>query len=191
MHLVTEAIVCAVRPHGEAGAIVRLLSPDHGLIAGYIRGGRSRTMRPVLQPGNVVTAEFRGRVEGQLPGLIVEPLHNRALLMSEPLAADAISWVCALTAAALPERHPYPSLHAGLDGVLLAIEAAPSARRWVPGLIAFEGLVLGALGYGGSLPETLEASRHQLAEHVFVDHRADIMAARDRLIDRLEKVNAS
>lgn len=188
MHLTTDAIICAVRPHGEAGAIVRVLTQDHGLIAGFVRGGRSRTMRPVLQPGNVVKAELRARVEGQMPSLTVEAVHSRALLMGEPLAADAISWVSALAASALPERHPYPDIHDGLNGVLMAIEAAPSARGWVPGLVAYEGLILSALGYGGMLPETLESTGQQLAEHVFCDHRADVMAARSRLIDRLTRL---
>uniref|UniRef100_UPI0015760DD4 recombination protein O N-terminal domain-containing protein n=1 Tax=Sphingomonas bacterium TaxID=1895847 RepID=UPI0015760DD4 len=54
MHIETEAIVCAVRAHGEHGAIVRALTAEHGLLAGYVRGGRSRRLRPVLVPGNVV-----------------------------------------------------------------------------------------------------------------------------------------
>jgi DNA repair protein RecO (recombination protein O) len=164
------------------------LTQDYGLIAGFVRGGRSRTMRPVLQPGNVVKADLRARVEGQLPAMTVDALKSRALLMGEPLAAEAIAWVCALAAAVLPERHAYPDIHSGLDGVLSAIEAAPSARRWVPGLIAYEGLILSALGYGGRLPETLDMSGKQLAEHIFSDHRVDMMAARSRLIDRLNRV---
>lgn len=142
-------------------------------------------MRPVLQPGNVVKTELRTRVEGQMPSMVVEAIHSRALLMGEPLAADAISWVCALAASALPEQHPYADIHGGLSGVLMAIEAAPSARGWVPGLVAYEGLILSALGYGGMLTQSLETTGRQLAEHVFCDHRADVMAARSRLVDRL------
>src|SRR3546814_4426136 len=59
--LITPALVCALRPHGEHGAIARLLTPGHGLLAGYVRGGRSRRLRPVLLPGNAVKAEFRAR----------------------------------------------------------------------------------------------------------------------------------
>ena len=56
LSLTTIAIVCSVRHHGEHGAIVRLLTPDHGLLPGYVRGGRSRALRPVLLPGNIVKA---------------------------------------------------------------------------------------------------------------------------------------
>jgi DNA repair protein RecO (recombination protein O) len=190
MHFETQAIICAVRAHGEAGAIVRLLTPDDGLVAAYLRGGRSRTMRPVLQPGNLVSAEFRGRAEAQLPSLTVEPVHSRGQLMGEPLAVAAIGWVCALAASALPERHPYPDIYAGLDGMLAAIEAAPSARGWASGLAAFEGLILSALGYGGG-EANLRATGKGLAEHIFNDRKADVMAARERLIHLMDKAQAS
>jgi DNA repair protein RecO (recombination protein O) len=146
--LITSAIVCGVRGHGEHGAIARLLTPGHGLIAGYVRGGRSRALRPVLLPGNAVKAEFRVRTEDQLAGLTVELDHSRAPLLSEPLPAAAIDWVCALTAAALPEGTPYPELYQALDGVLGAVEAAPAARGWGAALVRYELLMLAELGFG-------------------------------------------
>ena len=108
--LITPALVCGVRAHGEHGAIARLLTPDRGLVAGYVRGGRSRALRPVLLPGNSVKAEFRARTEEQLAGLTVELDHSRAPLLTEPLPAAAIKRLCALTAVALPEGGPSPSL---------------------------------------------------------------------------------
>ena len=56
MDLRTPAIVCAARTHGETGVILRVLSEDYGLIASYVAGGRGRTQRPVLLPGNLVAA---------------------------------------------------------------------------------------------------------------------------------------
>lgn len=85
--LITSGIVCALRAHGEHGAVARLLTPDHGLVAGYVRGGRSRALRPVLLPGNAVKAEFRARTEDQLASLTVELEHSRAPMLGEPLPA--------------------------------------------------------------------------------------------------------
>lgn len=146
--LTTSAIVCAVRHHGEHGTIVRLLTPDAGLVAGYVRGGRSTRMRPILIPGNIVQAELRARTATQLAGLTVELVHSRAPLLSEPLPAAAIDWAAALTAATLPEEHPYPALHSALSAVLDAIEAAPAARGWAVGLVQYERLLLAELGFG-------------------------------------------
>ena len=148
MHIATEAIVCAVLPHGEHGAIVRLLTPADGLQPGYVRGGRSRRLRPVLLPGNIVAADLRARADTQLAALSVELVESRAALLQEPLAAAAIAWVTALTATTLPEAQPYPMVHAGLDGLLVAIGSAPSARGWAAALARYELLLLGELGFG-------------------------------------------
>jgi DNA repair protein RecO (recombination protein O) len=153
MRLETQAIICAVRAHGEHGAVVRALTPADGIQAGYVRGGRSRRLRPVLLPGNVVQAEYRARTEEQLAQLSVELSASRGPLLAEPLAAAAIDWTTALTASALPEGQAYPRLYAALDGLLSAIEAAPSARRWGAALVGYEMLILSELGFGLDLSE--------------------------------------
>lgn len=241
--LATPAIICSLRQHGEHGAIARLLTPDHGLIAGYVRGGRSRAMRPVLLPGNSVAATFRARTEEQLASLTVELAHSRAPLHAEPLPAAAIDWACALTAIALPEGTPYPALHSALDGVLGAVEAAPAARGWAVALVRYELLLLAELGFGldltrcaatgdatdlafvsprsaaavsrvgavgyeslllplppflleggtgewGQILDGLRLTGFFLERCILTDWRADVLAARERLIDRLKRAVA-
>jgi len=148
MRIDVEAIVCALRNHGEHGAIVRLMTAEHGLQAAYVRGARGRRMRPVLIPGNVVQASLRSRTDAQLPQADVELHHSRALLFSEPLPAAAVEWVTALTATALPEGQAYPRVHAAFAALLEAIEAAPSASGWGAALVRYEMLLLAELGFG-------------------------------------------
>ena len=148
MHLVADAIVLAVRAHGEHGAVVRAFARDHGVQPGYVRGGHSRRMRPILQPANLVRGEWRARTDAQLAALTVELAHSRAALHAEPLAAAALEWLTALTAAALPEAQPYPRVHDALSGALDAVEAAPSAKGWAAALARFELLLLAELGFG-------------------------------------------
>jgi DNA repair protein RecO (recombination protein O) len=153
MRLETQAIICAVRPHGEHGAVVRALTPADGIQAGYVRGGRSRRQRPVLLPGNAVHAEYRSRTDDQLPHLSVELTTSRGALHSEPLPAAALEWATALTASVLPEGQAYPRVYQALDGLLAAIDAAPSARGWAAALVSYELLVLAELGFGLDLSE--------------------------------------
>ncbi|WP_425228157.1 DNA repair protein RecO [Sphingomonas sp.] len=148
MHLRAEAIVLAVRAHGEHGAVVRGFTRDDGVQPGYVRGGRSRRLRPVLQPANTVLGDWRARTGEQLAALTVELVTSRAPLHAEPLAAGALEWLTALTAAALPEAQPYPRLHDGLTGVLAAIEAATAARDWAGSLVRYELLLLAEMGFG-------------------------------------------
>ena len=148
MHLRAEAIVLAVRAHGEHGAVVRALTRGDGVQPGYVRGGRSRQMRPILQPANAIAGEWRARTGEQLAALTIEPLHSRAALHGQPLPAAALAWITALTAAALPEAQPYPRLYDALGAVLDAIEAAPAARGWAGALVRYELLLLAELGFG-------------------------------------------
>ena len=209
MRLETDAIIVAVRSHGEHGAIVRALTPGEGIQAGYVRGGKSRRLRPVLVPGNLVHAEYRARTEEQLAHLTIELAHSRAFLLTEPLAAAGIEWACTLTAAALPEGQPYPRLFEGLEGLLAAIEAAPSARGWVAPLVRYELLVLAELGFGvgrerlaalppalfggaaaewGEIRAGLKLTGERLARDLLIDRQAEVLAARERLVERLKRV---
>jgi DNA repair protein RecO (recombination protein O) len=140
----------------------------------------------------MVQADWRGRVATQLPSLTVEPLHSRAHLLTEPLATVAIDWATALTAATLPEAHPYPALYMALAGLLSAIELAPAARDWAGAMARYEELLLIELGYGevaepGAIPVQ---TRERLVAHLLGDHHKDIMAARERLVMRLRRVVA-
>jgi len=176
MHLNASAIILAVRPHGESGAIVRALTGEAGLLAGYVRGGRSRALRPVLQPGNVVIGDWRARTDEQLPALTVELAHSRAAMFREPLPAAAIEWATALTAASLPEGQAYPAVHAALGGMLDAIEAAPAARGWAAALVRYELLVLAALGFGLDLSRC--AATGASADLAFVSPRSGTAVSR-------------
>lgn len=155
MRLTTPAIMLSLRAHGEHGAVVRLLTPEEGMVAAYVRGARGRRMRPILLAGNAVEARLVARNESQLPQAEIELIRSRAPLMTEPLPAAAILWATALTAQLLPEGQSYPALYQGLDGLLDAVAAAPSASGWGPALLAYELLILAELGFGLD-PELVE-----------------------------------
>lgn len=203
MHLRAHALVLSVRQHGEHNAVVRCLTQEAGMIAGYVRGGRSRALRPVLQPANLVMGEWRARTEDQLAGLTVELIHSRAPLYSEPLATAALEWVTALTAVALPEGQIYPRLYVALDAMIGAIEAAPAARGWAVALVRYEDLLLAELGYGlearpAAMADSgwldiiaaLALTGSEIEAHLLTDRRAEALPARGRLIDRLKRAVA-
>ena len=105
-------------------------------------------MRPVLIAGNVIQARLSARTDTQLPHASIELVHSRGPLLSEPLPAVAIEWLAVLTATALAEGQPYPRLYEALEGLLDAIDAAPSAIGWAAALVRYELMVLAELGFG-------------------------------------------
>lgn len=199
MQLSASAIVCAVRPSGETGAVVRVLTRAAGMVAGYVAGARGRQLRPVLIPGNLVAMEARSKSDSQLPFLRVELTESRGPWLGEPLAAAAIGWATALAASTLPEQQPYPKLYDALEGLLGAVCHAPSARGWLPGMIAYEAVLLRELGYGAEQPDlnasdlpamlaAFDAQGQRLARYPLADRRIDVMGARTMLRERLARL---
>jgi len=131
--------------------VVRALTPENGLMSGYVRGAHSRLMRPILIPSNIIQADYRARTEDQLASMTAELQQSRGPYLGEPLASAALDWVTALTAAILPEEHSYPQLHSALSALLDAICGAPSAKGWAVALVRYELLLLSELGFGLAL----------------------------------------
>jgi DNA repair protein RecO (recombination protein O) len=197
MHLRAPALVLAVRPHGETAVIARMLTEEHGVVAGYVAGGRGRHLRPVVIPGNLVALDLSARSDSQLPFAKLELLESRGPWLAEPLPAAAIGWASALTATALPERQPYPALYTALTGLLDAVCHAPSARGWIGALASYETLLLRELGYGederptGDVAAILAAMDRlavSLDHYLLADRRGDVMAARARLRELLGRM---
>lgn len=199
MDISVPAIVCGVRAQGETACVARLFTEEHGLVAVYVAGGRGRQLRPVLIAGNAVMAELRTRSDSRLPFARLELLTSRAPFLAEPVPAAAIDWVTALTAASLPQWLAFPAFYAALSGLLDAICHAPSARGWVPGLVAFEALLLREAGYG-EMPDLpgrddlaanltmLDRLGPLLARYALAESGGDVMAARAVLRERLERI---
>jgi DNA repair protein RecO (recombination protein O) len=140
-----EGIILGVKPHGETSAIAEILTQGHGRCLGLVRGGRSRNMRPVLQPGNHVACVWRARLEEHLGHFVLEPLHLQAgLIIEEPLRLMALSSLTAL-AQLLPEREPHPRMFGAMQVVLEAID---QDLVWPALMVRWELGLLEELGFG-------------------------------------------
>src|SRR6266540_3553634 len=105
-----EGIILGLRRHGETSVIAEILTSARGRWLGLVRGGRSRAMRPVLQPGNLVLANWRARLEDHLGTFVVEPVSLRAgAIMADALQLAGLATLTAL-AHFLPEREPHPRI---------------------------------------------------------------------------------
>ena len=141
-----DAFVLGARVHGETGAVVELLTERHGRHAAHIAGGASRRMKPFLQPGARVVAEYRARTSDNLGSAKLEPVgEGPAALFDDPLALTGLSAAAAVAAAVLPEREPHP-------GAFLAFEALVAAFAnpdiWPAVYVRFELGLLEELGFG-------------------------------------------
>ncbi len=164
MHLDTNAIICSARPHGENGAIVRFLTAESGLVAGYVPGGRSRKTRPILGIGNVVRVLLDSRNDTSLARAKVDLEHSRAGMSLDALALAIAEWLTGLAAQLLPEGHPYPRLFEVMGSVLDLAELQSDRLRSLSALAQFERLLLAELGFGLDLSScAVTEQTHDLA----------------------------
>lgn len=144
MEWTDEGIVLGVRRHGESSAIVELLTREHGRHLGLVRGGAGSRMRPLLQPGNSVTAVWRARLDEHLGMYALEGTRLRAAtLLASSHAVYGVTHLAAL-ARLLPERDPHEDIYEMLQGTLDDFDDAGIAAVH---LIRFELAMLTELGF--------------------------------------------
>src|SRR3954471_20803475 len=118
MEWTDEGIILGVRRHAEANAILELMTRGHGRHLGLVRGGAGSRMRPVLQPGNSVSAVWRARLDEHLGTYVVEGLRSRmATLLDSSHALHGVTHLAAL-ARLLPERDPHPIVYVTLHDIM-------------------------------------------------------------------------
>ena len=134
-----------VRRHGESAAIIEVLTDSHGRHAGVVRGGASRKMAPVLQPGAQLDLTWSARLEDHLGAFVVEPLRSRAGLMADPLALCGLNAVAAVLLRQLPERQAQPGLYAR---TVTLCDLMAQTDAWPLAYLQWEMALLESLGAG-------------------------------------------
>lgn len=140
-----EGVLLTVRRHGEGSAIVDAFTAHHGRHAGLVRGGSSRKMAPVLQPGAQLSLEWRARLDEHLGAYKIEPIRSRAgAILGDGDALAAMGSIASLLTAYLAEREPRPHLYAATVALLDTIGVTDD---WPEAYIAWEIALLSDLGY--------------------------------------------
>lgn len=141
-----DAFVLTARAHGEAGAIVEVLTRMHGKWAAHVAGGASRRLRPLMQPGARVRLRYRARTAEQLGSASLESEgEGPSVLFDDPLALAGLASAASVLCAALPEREPHPGAFLAFEALL---EAFGFPEIWPAVLVRFEAGLLEILGFG-------------------------------------------
>lgn len=167
MEWTDEGIVLGVRRHGESSAIVELLTREHGRHLGLVRGGAGSRMRPLLQPGNSVSAVWRARLDEHLGTYAIEGTRLRAAtLLATSYAVYGVTHLAAL-ARLLPERDPHLDIYEMLEHTLDDFDDAGVAAVH---LVRFELAMLAELGFGLDLENC--AATGETADLIYVSPKS-------------------
>ena len=141
-----QGILLSVRRHGETSAIIEVFTPEQGRHAGVVRGGTSRKIAPILQPGAQLDVAWWARLDNHIGTFTVEPLHSRAAqVINDRLALAGMLSVLALLRFALPERAPQPGLYARS---LALLDMLGQSDLWPLAYLRWEQALLDDMGFG-------------------------------------------
>lgn len=145
-----QGFVLNTRKHGETSVILEVFTAEHGRHAGVVRGGVSRKMTPILQPGGQLDLSWRARLADHIGSFKVEPLRSRAAVLSDRFALAGLNTVTALLTFCLPDREPHPALYQQSTQLL---DLLGQNEVWPLAYLRWEMALLSELGYGLDLTE--------------------------------------
>ncbi len=159
-----EGALLSVRRHGESAAIIEVFTAEHGRHAGVVRGGASRRIAPILQPGAQLDLTWRARLDEHLGSFTVELQRSRtAAVMGNRLALAGLNAVTALLSFSLPEREAHPSLYARTITLLDLLGTSPA---WPLAYLRWELALLDELGFGLDLSACAVTGAREGLAHV-------------------------
>lgn len=140
-----QGILLSSRRHGESAAIIEVFTPERGRHAGVVRGGASRRLTPVLQPGAQLDVRWRARLEDHIGTFTVEPVRSRAWAMGDRMALSGLGAVLALLTFCLPEREAHARLYRRTEALL---DLLGQGELWPLAYLRWEMALLDDLGFG-------------------------------------------
>ena len=170
-----QGILLSTRQHGETSVIIDVLTPSLGRHRGIVRGGKSRKIAPVLQPGSQLDLIWKARLQEHIGTFQVELIRSRTgFVMTDRLALTGLGAVTAMLLKFLPERETNKPLFNATEQLLDLLEypeAWPNAYlRWEVGL-------LDNLGFGLQLSScAVTGQTHNLA---FISPKTGRAVSRD------------
>ncbi len=146
-----QGILLSSRRHGETSAIIEVFTPNQGRHAGIVRGGTSRKIAPILQPGAQLDLTWRARLQDHIGSFVVEPVRSRAAIaMGGRLALAGLNAVTSLIRFSLPEREAHLTLYSRTESLL---DLLGQDEIWPLAYLQWELSLLTELGYGLDLSE--------------------------------------
>lgn len=139
-------ILLSSRRHGESSMIIDVFTPERGRHAGVVRGGASRKVAPILQPGAQLDLAWRARLEDHLGSFSVELQRSRAAIaMQDRTILAGLNAVVALLSFVLPEREAHPGFYAQTQTLLDLLD---NKDLWPLAYLRWETALLEEMGYG-------------------------------------------
>lgn len=148
---VDEGIIISQKKYGENSLIVKIFSHHHGIYRGFVKAAKSTKNRTIFQVGNLVSFEFRSRIEENLGQFFTVDLVKSfgSKIIFSKLALDCISSLFSIVDERFLERDNHQNLFEKLLNFLEKnIQDCSHKNSIIAEYIKLELEILKTLGYG-------------------------------------------
>jgi DNA repair protein RecO (recombination protein O) len=147
MKFTSDAIILSSRKFGERDLICQIFTREHGLYSGFVRAGQTSKRTAIYQVGNLISANWKARLDNQLGSLEAELLDAiYAKTMHSMPRLSAVLSACAILRKTLAEREEHKLLYEEFLEFL-------TTGNWQQAYVNFELALLRDLGFGLDLSE--------------------------------------
>lgn len=143
----TEAIFLAKYKCKESSSVGVMLTPEHGLLKGFIRGSSSKKNAFLFQVGNILDIDWQSRLEIHLGNFTRADLVHSSLaaVFRESVKLLALRAVCDLLNLLILEHQSVPKIYVATKEFL---ETLSKPKDVVLNYIRWELMLLQHLGFG-------------------------------------------
>lgn len=161
-----QAIVLSARPYGESAAILRVLTSEHGLHAGYVHSAqRSGRLRSIVELGNIVNVTWQSKTDGDALGTYqLETVHAIGPhLYEDGQRLLSVQSMCQILDLVLPERESQEAL---FESSFAYCRNVGVSEHWLAMYVVWEMSLLNALGFGLDLSKCVVTGQVDNLEYI-------------------------
>lgn len=141
-----EAIILKIKKFSERDLLVTVFARENGIFSGIVRSGQSKNKTAIFQPGNVVSATWKARLEEQLGSLSAELQQSvAAKVMDERLKLQGLFSVTTLLCSCMQDREIDEQLYGKTHQIL---QDMITNQNWLKDYVIFELELMHHLGFG-------------------------------------------
>lgn len=146
-----EGIIISVKKYGENSLMLKVFSRENGIFLGFVKSAKSNKDKVIYQIGNLISFEYRARIEENLGQLYYVDLLKSycAKIIFDRLKLDCVSSLFSIIDGTFLEKETQPLLFEKLHLFLQEItNEKTSIKEILSNYIKLELKILKTLGYG-------------------------------------------
>lgn len=146
-----EGLIISLKKYSENSLIVKIFSRHHGIYKGFVKSAASTKDKTIYQVGNLISFEFRSRIEENLGSFFSVDLLRSfcSKIMFERLKLNCVSSLFSIIDELFLEREEHEILFEQLLIFLQKItDEKTSTKDFLADYIKLELKILEVLGYG-------------------------------------------